>query len=188
MAAPVLPVLSNAGLAAGALGGAFGKCCGACPQCHYIIGGSSRGVWTRQCSFSMLPCNVLFKDQWVCLCWWPLFAPGPPLRCSPLIAKAAARVPHSHDKCPSRTELESSFGKNTVWCWLIYCPKTVLWLRFGSEPILGMQRPSWALEGTCLFVLSATQGGRILLQFTGACPWKLYQVCIFSRKEACKCR
>lgn len=55
MAVPVFPVLSNGDLVAGVLGGVFGKCCGACPQCHYIIGGSSRGDWTRQCSFSVLP-------------------------------------------------------------------------------------------------------------------------------------
>lgn len=41
---------------------AFGGC-GACPQCHYIIGGSSRGDWPCQCSFRVLPCNVLLRTR-----------------------------------------------------------------------------------------------------------------------------
>ncbi|KAF1435619.1 hypothetical protein FQV07_0001587, partial [Pygoscelis papua] len=59
------------------------------------------------------------------------------------MAKAAVRVPlsRSHDTCPSRTELESRFWKKAVWHWLIRCPKTGLWQRFGSEPVQDLQRP-----------------------------------------------
>ncbi|KAF1399353.1 hypothetical protein FQV23_0006198, partial [Spheniscus humboldti] len=55
------------------------------------------------------------------------------------MAKAAVRVPlrRSHD----RTQLESRFWKKAVWHWLIRCPKTGLWQRFGSEPIQDLQRP-----------------------------------------------
>lgn len=142
-------------------------CHGACAQCHYITGGSSRGDWPRQCSFRVLPCNVLFKDPWVCLHWWPLFAPGLLGAVLHWWQKQQPECPTAM-KCPSRTELESRCRKNIVWCGLICCPETVLWLRFGSEPILGFRGH--------LFVLSATQGRLISLQFTGACPWKLFQV------------
>lgn len=91
--------------------------------------------------------NVLFKGLWGLLVLMAFVCFGLPLGCSVQVAKAAVRVPlsRSHDKCPSRIELESRFWKKAVWHWLIRCPKTGLWQRFDSEPIQDLERPFWHL-------------------------------------------